>query len=121
MFVAGFLNRHIGTPPISFIDARYLPRGQAPENVRVGVRPEDVVVSTEESVNGTAGVVAGTLNLPMINATILSIRVEEHEVFAHVPGDRHVLAGDRVWLTFKQYHLFDRRSGARLESRTRDL
>jgi ABC-type sugar transport system ATPase subunit len=121
MFVAGFLNRHVGTPPISFIDARYLPRGQAPENVRVGVRPEDVVVSTEESVNGTAGVVAGTLNLPMINATILSIRVEEHEVFAHVPGDRHVLAGDRVWLTFKQYHLFDRRSGARLESRARDL
>jgi ABC-type sugar transport system ATPase subunit len=121
MFVAGFLNRHIGTPPISFIDARYLPRGQAPENVQVGVRPEDVAVATEDTVNGVMGMVAGKLSLPMLNATILSIRVGEHEVYAQVPGDQHVLAGDRVWLTFKQYHVFDRASGARLGSHPRGL
>ena len=43
-FVAGFLNRHVGTPPISFVDARHVARRRLGD-VRVGVRPEDVEVS----------------------------------------------------------------------------
>src|SRR5215831_3541832 len=41
VFVAGFLNRHTGTPPINFVDARHIPDGESLNDVRVGVRPED--------------------------------------------------------------------------------
>lgn len=116
VFVAGFLNRHVGTPPISLIDARYLPPAQRLGDVQVGIRPEDVDVSREERPDGVMGTVAGRLSLPMLNATILSVRVEQHEVYAQTPGDQGVLAGDRVWLTFRKYHLFDKKSGARLRS-----
>ena len=33
-----------------------------------------------------------------------------------LPGEQSVGPGDRVWLTFRKYHLFDKRSGARLRS-----
>jgi ABC-type sugar transport system ATPase subunit len=116
VFVAGFLNRHVGTPPISLIDARYLPPGPRPGNAQVGVRPEDVDVSPAERPDGIVGVVAGKLSLPMLGATILSVRVDEREIYAQIPGEQRVVAGDRVWLTFRKYHLFDKRSGARLRS-----
>jgi len=116
VFVAGFLNRHVGTPPISLIDARYLPRAQRLGDVQVGIRPEDVDVSREERPDGVMGTVAGRLSLPMLNATILSVRVDQHEVYAQTPGDQSSVAGDRVWLTFRKYHLFDKKSGARLQS-----
>ena len=111
-----FLNRHVGTPPINLIDARYLAPSRQLGDVQVGVRPEDVDVSRDERSDGVAGVVAGRLSLPMLNATVLSVRVEQQELFAHIPGDQSVLAGDRVWLTFRKCHLFDKQSGARLGS-----
>ena len=77
---------------------------------------EDVAVSRDERSDGVAGVVAGRLSLPMLNATVLSVRVDQQELFAHIPGDQSVLAGDRVWLTFRKCHLFDKQSGARLDS-----
>ena len=116
VFVAGFLNRHVGTPPISLIDARYLPAARLADNAQVGVRPEDVEVSRDERPEGVVGVVAGKLDLAMLGATILTVRVDEHEVSAQLPGEPSVGPGDRVWLTFRKYHLFDRRSGARLRS-----
>src|SRR5713226_8958399 len=58
VFVAGFLNLHIGTPPISFLDGRHLPGGESLGNVRVGVRPEDVRVSREEREDGIGGTIA---------------------------------------------------------------
>jgi multiple sugar transport system ATP-binding protein len=116
VFVAGFLNRHIGTPPISFIDARCLARGQWPGNVQVGVRPEDLEVSREEREDSIRGIIAGKLSLPMINATILSMRVGEHEVHAQTSSDENLLTGDQMWLTLKRYHVFDKESGMRLRS-----
>jgi multiple sugar transport system ATP-binding protein len=116
VFVAGFLNRHVGTPPISLIDARSLPPARLAGNAQVGIRPEDVEVSRDERADGVVGVVAGKLDLPMLSATILTVRVDEHEVYAQVPGEQRVVPGDRVWLTFRKYHLFDKQSGARLRS-----
>ena len=81
--------------------------------MRVGVRPEDVEVSATERPGAIAGTVAETLSLPMMNATMLGIRVGEHEVHAQTPGQAPLRSGDRVWLTFKRYHCFDRASGAR--------
>jgi hypothetical protein len=63
-----------------------------------------------------AGIVAETLSLPMMSATMLGVRVGEHEVHAQAPGQAPLRPGDRVWLTFKRYHCFDRASGARLGS-----
>src|SRR5882724_303773 len=52
VFVAGFLNLHIGAPPISLMDARCMPRGQRLGNAWVGVRPEDVEMSRGEREDG---------------------------------------------------------------------
>jgi multiple sugar transport system ATP-binding protein len=116
VFVAGFLNLHIGTPPISLIDAKYMAQGQGLGNVRVGVRPEDVEVSREEQEGSIKGVIAGKLSVPMINTTILSLHVAEHEVHAQTAGDENLVTGDHVWLTLKRYHVFDKESGMRLRS-----
>src|SRR5262252_4286790 len=45
MFVAGFLNIHVGTPPMSFIDVRDAPDVPIADDEWVGVRPEDVQLS----------------------------------------------------------------------------
>jgi multiple sugar transport system ATP-binding protein len=116
VFVAGFLNRHIGTPPISFIDARYMAQGQRLGNVRVGVRPEDLEVSGEREEGAIRGIITGKVSLPIINATILSLRVGEHEVHAQTSSVENSAVGDQVWLTFKRYHVFDQESGIRTRS-----
>src|SRR5262245_8001292 len=63
-FVAGFLNLHAGAPPISLLETREMPEGQALGNVWVGVRPEDVRIWTERRNGAVSGVVAETLRLP---------------------------------------------------------
>jgi ABC-type sugar transport system ATPase subunit len=85
-------------------------------NVHVGVRPEDVAVSRREGRDSIRGTLAGKVSLPMINASILRIHVAEHEIYAETADEEDLRAGDRVWLTFKQYHLFDKESGMRLRS-----
>jgi len=116
IFVAGFLNLHVGTPPISLIDARCMPEGLGLRNVWVGVRPEDVRVSGEGSEGSVRGLVADTLRLPLESTTLLTIRVGEQEVHAQTSGDANHLPGEQVWLTFKRYHLFEKESGLRLRS-----
>jgi len=116
MFVAGFLNLDIGAPPINLVDARYMPRAQRLGNVWVGVRPEHVEVSREQREDTLGGIIAGTLTLPPRQTTLLTIHVGEHEVHARTSGDESHVTGDQVWLTFKQYHLFEKESGMRLRS-----
>ena len=116
VFVAGFLNRHVGTPPINLIDARHMATGQSLGNARVGVRPEDLEVSREEKMDGIRGILDAKLRLPMLNATILTIKVEDQELYAEVSNEESLRGGDHVWLTFKRYHVFDKASGMRLRT-----
>ena len=116
-FVAGFLNRHVGTPPISFLDGDELPDPSLRSSL-VGVRPEDVDLSREARADGVAATVVGSLAMPMLNATIVSARVREREVYAQLPGWQNVRAGDAVWLTFRRYHVFEPGTGARLRTVT---
>jgi ABC-type sugar transport system ATPase subunit len=116
VFVAGFLNLHMGSPPISLIDARYMPQGQRLGNVWVGVRPEHVEISSEQGDDTLRGTIASTLSLPPMNTTLFTIRVGEHEVHAQAPGDENRRAGAQVGLTFKRYHVFDKASGMRLRT-----
>jgi ABC-type sugar transport system ATPase subunit len=110
-FVAGFLNRHVGTPPISFVGADLMPPRYRLGDVQIGVRPEDVAVAKQDG--DLPGVVTGRLSLPMINATVLSIRVGPHEVYAQTAADTALAPGDEVRLRFERFHVFDR-SGLRL-------
>jgi hypothetical protein len=80
------------------------------------VRPGDVNVFREEREDSIEGIIAGTLSLPMKNATILTIHTGEHEVHARTLSNEDYPAGHRVWLTFKRYHVFDKESGMRLRS-----
>jgi ABC-type sugar transport system ATPase subunit len=116
LFVAGFLNLHVGTPPISLVDARDLPGGQALGDAWVGVRPEDVEISGHRAEDGLRGVVADTLTLPLGNTALFTVRVGEHTVHVQTTGGRSHVPGDEVWLTLKRYHLFDRASGMRLRT-----
>jgi ABC-type sugar transport system ATPase subunit len=117
IFVAGFLNLHVGTPPISLIDARCMPPGLGLGNALVGVRPEDVRISSRERPGALNGLVADKVVFPAGNTTLFTIRVGDDEVHvAQSSSDEDHLTGDRVWLTFKRYHLFERESGLRLRS-----
>jgi ABC-type sugar transport system ATPase subunit len=113
-FVAGFLNLHTGSSPISFVDAADVPTGRSLGDVRLGVRPEDVEVSIAERGDAVRGIVASTLRLPIEKGTLLTIRVGKHEVHARTAGHEHLETGDPAWITFKRYHLFDKASGARV-------
>src|SRR6266436_8483310 len=115
-FVAGFLNRHIGTPPLSLLDAQCMAHPQRPGNVHVGVRPEDVAVSRREGQDAIRGTIAAKLRLPMLNATILTITVEDQELFAEIPSEENLRGGDQVCLTLKRYHVFDKATGMRLRT-----
>jgi multiple sugar transport system ATP-binding protein len=116
LFVAGFLNLHVGAPPISLLDPRWLPQGKRLGDVRVGVRPEDVEILGAEREGAMSGTVTAHLNLPLKNASYMSIRMGEDEVHAQTEGRERRVAGDRIWFTFKRYHMFDKTSGARLGS-----
>ena len=107
-FVAGFLNRHVGLPPISFLSLA---------GERVGVRPEDVRIARVERPDALPAVIEDSVDLPLVNATMLRLRVGTQELHAQGGGDARFRAGERVWVTFAGSHTFDA-SGARVATRT---
>ena len=114
-FVAGFLNRHIGMPPIGILDAGELVQTRALGGMRVGARPEDVELSTTERADGTRGVVTESVRLPLINATMLTVRVGGSEIHAQAAMGETSRPGAVVWVRFARYHVFDA-SGTRVRS-----
>ena len=107
-FVAGFLNRHVGLPPISFLDLA---------GERVGVRPEDVRIARDERPDALRAVIEDSVDLPLINATMLRLRVSGQELHAQGGGGARFRAGESVWVTFARAHVFDG-SGARVATRS---
>jgi multiple sugar transport system ATP-binding protein len=116
LFVAGFLNLHVGTPPISLVAARWMPAGDRLGDVWVGVRPEDVDISRERRDGGVPGLVTDVLRFPLGNSTLVTIRVGEHEVHGLLTSPPSPAIDEEVWLTFRRYHLFERESARRLRS-----
>jgi multiple sugar transport system ATP-binding protein len=114
VFVAGFLNLHTGSPPISLLEAAAVPELEAPPTTLVGVRPEDVEVAVGERAGGVAGVVCDVLRVPPLDTMLVTVRVGEREVHARVPSREPIERGARVWLTFTRHHLFEAASGARV-------
>jgi multiple sugar transport system ATP-binding protein len=120
LFVAGFLNLHVGTPPISLVAGRWMPGEEQHPDAWVGVRPEDVEISSERHPGRVAGVVTDVLRFALGHSTLLTIRVGEHEVHALLGRSAPPAIGTEVWLGFRRYHLFDRESGRRLASHAAD-
>ena len=115
-FVASFLTMNTGAPPISFIDGRRLPQGEALANHRVGVRPEHIAISRAPQPGALQGTIADRLSLPPRDEALLTIRVGEDEVHVVTMGEAAPPIGAEVWLSFKRYHVFDEASGRRLSS-----
>ena len=113
-FVAGFLNLHTGSPPISFVDAAGLPASWSLGDVRIGVRPEDIEVSTTERGDRVRATVVSTLRLPIKEGMLMTLRIGEDEIHARTSDDHRLAPGHPVWLGFKRYHVFDKPTGARL-------
>ena len=116
VFVAGFLNVHVDSPPLSLVEARHMPQRVRLGNVQVGVRPEDVSVSRHEQPDGIRGTIAREMSLPMMNTTVLDVRADDREIHARIPGTERYRTGDPVWLAFKRFHVFDTASGRRLRT-----
>jgi multiple sugar transport system ATP-binding protein len=114
-FVAGFLNVNTGAPPISLVDGRLLP-GEGLAEACIGVRPEDVTLARGPRTGALEGVVAERVSLPPRNTTLLTVRVGDHAVHTQTAGDDAHRPGDRVWVTFERYHVFDKASGRRLRT-----
>ena len=112
-FVAGFLNRHAGLPPISFIDAHDVTQCRALGDVRIGVRPEDVEISPRGGADATCAIVVATVDLPLSTGTLVTVRLGAHDVHAQMAVGEAVRGGDPVWVRFRRYHVFDA-SGIRL-------
>jgi multiple sugar transport system ATP-binding protein len=113
LFVAGFLNLHTGAPPISLIDARHMPEGLGLRDMWVGVRPEDVQISSAPREGGLRGHVVDTLRLPAGTTTVFTVRVGEHDVHAQLANAESHITGEQVWLTFRRFHVFDKTTGLR--------
>src|SRR5262249_3752411 len=116
LFVASFLNRHVGTPPLSVLDGGELVPPLRQPAAGIGVRPEDVRVSLEPREGAPCGVIAERLSLPMNNASILTIRMGDREVHAYAADDPRLGRGAAVGLGFTRWHVFDKQSGERLRS-----
>src|SRR4030095_10391986 len=94
LFVAGFLNIHMGGPPISVLPAAQVPGVQAPDGALRGVRPEDVEVPAAGGAGGLPGVVTEVLAMPPLDTRVLTVRVDGHEVSARgTSGDTRRAGG----------------------------
>jgi multiple sugar transport system ATP-binding protein len=94
--------------------------GLTGETVRLGVRPEDIVLTDE---TGPRTVEFETLVVePMGNENVLHLDHEMGEVVATVGGNQRVRKGDRVRATLgaDRVHAFDGTTGEALFNRTRD-
>jgi multiple sugar transport system ATP-binding protein len=114
LFVAQFLNPDPSTPAINLIDGRYL-LPSAPDMI-VGVRPEEIELSTEAREGGLAARIASRMHLPTKLGTIVNVRVGDYEAVVRMPGEQVPALGTEVWLTLKQYHLFAKDTGLRVKS-----
>ena len=114
LFVAEFLNPDTHTPPINVLEGRHVKNERS--DVQIGVRPEDIRVLTEQKEDAIEATIKDKVNLPVMNSTILTLRVGEQMMVATVPITTRVSLNDVVWLEFAKYHVFDSKTGRRLRT-----
>ena len=117
-FVAGF----IGTPPMNLINCDGLSALTSVDTNStshiVGVRPEDVIVSTSQ------GIAASVEHVEYMGADLLAdCRIDDQPVLARVSGATRLQRGQTTYLSWASdaMHFFDAGSGKRLEQTPPDL
>jgi multiple sugar transport system ATP-binding protein len=135
VFVAGFL----GSPPMNLLDANVTSQDGAPaveisgqtrqaagglgrrlaqlpgSGVILGVRPEEAVISHQETPGGLPGEVFVVEDLG--NERLVTLDIGGQFVVARTPSDFAAEMGERMWLTFdhERVHVFDPASGRRVD------
>ena len=114
LFIAGFLNPDTMTPAINTIPASAM----FPDRTElvVGIRPEDLTVSTVRTQRSFAAKVLQSREMAFGKGFVLECLAGDREVVAQMKDDPAVSAGQEVFLTAKRCHLFDKQSGKRLET-----
>lgn len=108
-FVADFLNLHGDVPAISFIEGGAI----APEldGYTIGVRPEDVAVGNGAPGAGLRAIVGEIKEDPLRQYRIVAFKIGPHTITAKMLPNTACAPGEPVELRFRNYHVFDRRSG----------
>ncbi len=114
LFVAEFLNLDLHTPPMNRLEGHRV--APAFDGRIVGVRPADIVVSREPREDGVRGTLADKRLLTVKDLAILTIRVEGELIHAYASARALWSVGDEVWLSFTRYHVFDAKTGERLQT-----
>ncbi|MGI8417088.1 MAG: ABC transporter ATP-binding protein [Nakamurella sp.] len=124
-FVASF----VGKPRMNIYTASRAERGRyvvpgtpltvsvhadVPDIIRIGLRPDELAISTTPSDAGTQATVR--LVEPLGNATDLILELGEQTCIARHPGFLKLAPGDQVWIdaTHTRQHIFDPGTGQRL-------
>jgi len=133
-FVAGF----IGNPPTNFVEgtladdgrvetvdfAYALPelllkmaRGASSNELVLGIRPQDVLVSRESSSASDAIEAEIFTTEPLGDSTILDLKIGETRMKAVVSPDFHGEMGSHVWTRFRpdRVYIFDKKTGSAME------
>jgi multiple sugar transport system ATP-binding protein len=116
IFIAEFLNLDAETPPINLIDGGRVAAEFA--QATIGGRPEDVVVFKQPRQDCIKGTVSNRINLPLKCLAILTMHVGNDEVTTTVPIADDFKSSDEVWIGFKKYHVFDKKTGLRIQTHT---
>jgi ABC-type sugar transport system ATPase subunit len=107
---------HADAPPISLLDARWMPPELGLGDMWVGVRPEDARIASRTGDGSVPGVVTDVLRVPLGSTALVTLRVGKHDVHVQVPADERHAPGQEASLTLARYHVFDKTSGLRLGS-----
>ncbi|MFC6907213.1 ABC transporter ATP-binding protein [Halalkalicoccus tibetensis] len=131
-FVAGF----IGSPSMNFLSVRnqngHLEHNafsyslseatrrqleNAPDDLTLGIRPEDIVSPNNEKndIESTVSVVE-----PMGDQSYLYLEVGDDQLTAKVSSDNDIKSGDKIPITFPEdrIHLFDEQTGDAIKNRS---
>lgn len=114
LFIAEFLKLGIETPPINLLDGARI--ASSLTGTTIGARPENVVVLREPKENCLPGVIADKLALPLKGIHVVTVRVGESQVVTQIPIAQTAQLGDRVWIGFQKYHVFDGKTGVRTQT-----
>jgi len=122
-----FAARFLGTPPMNLLELSNGPHGavitgadgicvlsEPGAGLQLGIRPEDIKLSNDE------GLPAELVAADYLGAdTIITARTGDQTLLVRVPGRARIAGGERAALNWspKAVHLFDVKSGRRMEDR----
>ena len=113
MFVAEFLNLYQETQAINFINGEVF--FNRPGETIIGIRPEDIEIKERKSKSRIEGNIIDSRNAPLKRKIVLTINIGNEIIYAMVPSDKDLILEGPVYLEFKKYLCFDKKTGQRIK------